>query len=146
MNPNVRPSPNGFDDEQWPRALSYWRTLTADRFDEQLRAEVVECVTSLSATSPEWQAAIRGDPAAASGLVLNLKSPSRISARVDFAMTTLLNTAFENAAASLVLSYGLRKMPIRTQLRARLATSWQLHNVWLEHRNRRGNAAKRIDQ
>ena len=146
MNSNMPPSPNGFDDGQWPTALSYWRTLTAERFDELLRAEVAECVSSLFATSPEWQAAIRGDPAAASGLVLLLKAPSRISARVDFAMTVLLNTAFENAAAALVLSYGLRKMPLNRRLRARLATSWLVHNVWLEHRNYRRRTFKRDDQ
>jgi hypothetical protein len=145
MNSNGPPSPNGSDDEGWPTVLSYWRTLVAEAFDERRRAEVAECVRSISAAPPEWQAAVRGDAAAASGLVLRLKAPSRISVRVDLAMTILLNTAFGNAGAALVLSHGLRRMPLDPRRRARLATSWLVHNVCLEHRSRRGRASGRND-
>jgi hypothetical protein len=146
MNSNGPPSPNGAHDEGWPTALSYWRTLAAESFDDRRRAEVAECVRSITAAPPEWQAAVRGDAAAASGLVLRLKVPSRISARIDLAMTVLLNTAFENAGAALVLSHGLRRMPLNRRQRARLATSWLVHNVRLEHRNRRGRASGRNDR
>jgi hypothetical protein len=139
MNSNGSPShPNGSDDEGWPTVLSYWRTFAAEAFNERRRAEVAECVRSISATPPEWQAAARGDAAAASGLVLRLKAPSCISARVDLAMTILLNTAFGNAGAALVLAHALRRMPLDPRRRARLATSWLVHKVWLEHRGRRG--------
>ena len=144
MNSNSsRSRPNGSDDEGWPTTLSYWRTFAAASFNERRRAEVAECVRSISATTPEWQAAVRGDAAAASGLALLLKTPPRISARVDLTMTILLNTAFGNAGAALVLSHALRQMPLSSRRRAKLATSWLVHNVWLEHRSRRDRASDR---
>lgn len=147
MRSNGSPSrPNGSHDEGWPTALSYWRTFAAESFNERRRTEVAECIRSISATPPEWQAAIRGDAAAASGLVLRLSVPPRICARVDLAMTVLLNTAFGNAGAALVLSHALRRMPLDRRRRARLATSWLIHNVWLEHRGRRGRASGRSDR
>lgn len=147
MNSNDSPSrPNGSHDEGWPTVLSYWRTFAAEAFNKRRRAEVAECVRSISATPPDWQAALRGDAAAASGLVLLLKTPSCISLRVDLAMTILLNTALGNAGAALVLSHALRRMPLDRRRRTRLATSWLIHNVWLEHRGRRGSASGRSDR
>jgi hypothetical protein len=137
---------NGSDDDEWPPLLSHWRTFPAQSFDRKLRTDIAECVRSISATSPEWQAAIHGDAAAASGLALRLKTPPRITARVDLAMTILLNAAFENAGAALVLSHRLRHMPLAPDQRARLATSWLVHNVWLEHRSHRGRASGRNDR
>jgi len=145
MNSNGSPSrPTGSHDDGWPTVLSYWRTFAAEAFSKRRRAKVAECVRSISATPPEWQAAARGDAAAASGLVLRLETPTRISPRVDLAMTILLNTAFGNAGAALVLSHALRRMPLDRRRRTRLATSWLVHNVWLEHR--RGRASGRSDR
>ena len=145
MNLKSPVPPNRSHDEGWPTILSYWRTFAAGSFDERRRAEIAECVRSSAAAAPEWQAAVRGGAAAASGLVLRLKTPSRISVRVDIAMTILLNTAFENAGAALVLSHGLRRMPLDPERRAGLATSWLVHIVCLEHRGRRGRATGRND-
>jgi hypothetical protein len=147
MNPNGSPlRPNGHGLDGWPTALSYWRTLAAESFDERRRAEVAECVRGISATPPEWRAALRGDAAAASGLVLRLNAPLRISARVDLALTILLNTAFGNAGAALVLSHALRRMPLDSRRRARLADSWLVHKVWLEQRGPRRRPSKRSDR
>jgi hypothetical protein len=133
MNSKGSPShPSGSQ----PTALTYWRLLGAESFDERLRAEVAACVAGITSTVPAWRRAIRGDPAAAAGLVLQLKSPPRISARVDLAMTVLLNSAFESAGAALVLSHALRLMPLDPRERTRLATSWLVYNVWLEQRRR----------
>jgi hypothetical protein len=114
--------------KDWTRTLSYWRTFAADSFDERARIDVAACVRRISSTIPSWHEAICGDAAAASGLVLRLGAPPRICARVDTAMTILLNTAFENAGAALVLSYALRRMPLDPHERARLAISWLVHN------------------
>jgi hypothetical protein len=64
-------------------------------------------------------------------LVLPCKAPERIGAKVDLPMTTLLNCAFGNAAAALVLSHKLRRMPLDVGHRSRLATSWLAHNLRL---------------
>lgn len=146
MTPKPRPPSNGADKEDWPAVLSYWRTIAAEAFDDGRRAQVAECISRISSTSPEWQAAINGDAAVAAGLVLRLEPPPRISGGVDLVMTILLNTAFGDAGAALVLAHGLRKMPLDPRLRARLATSWLVHNVWLKHRNRRSGASNRGDQ
>jgi hypothetical protein len=147
MNSNGLSShPNGHGLDGWPSALSYWRTLAAESFDERRRAEVTECVRGISATPPEWRAALRGDAAAASGLVLRLNTPLRISARVDLALTILLNTAFENAGAALVLSHALRRMPLDRRRRARLANSWMVHTVWLGQRGACRRPSKRSDR
>ncbi len=145
MISNVEPLPNCSDDPRWPLTLSYWRIFAADSFNEPLRNEIAQCVRSLSATSADWQAAIHGDAGAASGLVLRLRTPSHISARVDFAMTVLLNTAFRDAGAALVLSYGIRRMPFNRQRRAKIAMSWLVHNVWLDRSNLREGASERDD-
>jgi hypothetical protein len=124
MNSKGSPShPSRSQDGGSPTALSYWRLLGAESFDERLRAEVAACVAGITSTVPAWRRAIRGDPAAASGLVLRLKAPRRICTRVDLAMTVLLNAAFENAGAALVLSHALHRMPLDPRARARLATS-----------------------
>lgn len=63
---NERECPGG---EALPPVLVYWRTKVAESFDERARAEVTHFVAGISATMPEWRAAIRGDAAAAVGLV-----------------------------------------------------------------------------
>jgi hypothetical protein len=139
------PRVDSHHDEGWPTVLSYWRTLAAESFDDGRRAEVAKCIRSIVAEAPELRAAIGGDAAAASGLVLRLKAPSRISTRIDLAMTILLSAAFENAGAALVLSHGIRRMPVNRRWRARLASSWLAHNIWLEQRSRRGRANRRSE-
>lgn len=118
----------------WPTPLSYWRTFRAEEFEKEMVDHVKDCVCSISSTSPEWRSAVKGDAAAAVGIVLLCRPPERIGIKVDLPMTTLLNVAFENAAAALVLSHKLRQMPMVPIYRARLATSWLVHSLWLGHR------------
>ncbi|MBR1281298.1 hypothetical protein JQ597_04515 [Bradyrhizobium sp. AUGA SZCCT0177] len=121
--------------EPWPAALSYWRDLRAEEFDEERMKEVATFVATISSTIPEWRRAAKGDAAAAIGLVLPCKPPERIGIKVDMPMTTLLNCAFDNAAAAFVLSHKLRTMPLDHLHRTRLATSWLVHNLWLGRRS-----------
>lgn len=121
-------------DEAWPTALAYWRTFRAEQFDGKMVDDVAGCVAAISSTIPKWRAAVRGDAAAAIGLVLPFDEPQKIGIKVDLTMTTLLNVAFANPAAALVLSHTLRRMPLDAHLRARLASSWLAHNLWLGRR------------
>jgi hypothetical protein len=124
------------DPDSGMNVLSYWRTLPAASFDDGARAQVAQCVRRISSSSPVWRDAIRGGAAAASGLVLRLLTPSRICAQVDIRMTVLLNSAFKNAGAALVLSYALRHAPLDPHQRASLASSWVAHNARLGTRRK----------
>jgi hypothetical protein len=126
--------------EALPPVLFYWRTKTADSFDERARSEVASFVAGISATMPEWRAAIRGDAAAAVGLVIGRRIPERIVVRVDLSMTVLLACAFFDPAAALVLSHTIARMPIEPRERARLSASWSMHRIWLG--SRRAGAKK----
>ena len=77
---NDRDRPRG---EAFPSVLHYWRTKTAESFDERARAEVAAFVACISATMPEWRAAIRGDAAAAVDLVVGQRIPERNGLRID---------------------------------------------------------------
>jgi hypothetical protein len=89
----------GLRGEALPPVLFYWRTKVAESFDESARAEVAHFVAGISATMPEWRAAIRGDAAAAVGLVVGRRIPEHIGLRVDLSMTVLLACAFFDPAA-----------------------------------------------
>jgi hypothetical protein len=136
---NERERPRG---EALPPVLFYWRTKTAESFDEHARAEVVAFVAGISATIPEWREAIRGDAAAAVGLVVGRRIPERIGLRVDLSMTVLLACAFFDPAAALVLSHTLARMPLEPRERARLSASWSMHNIWLGSRRAGERAPK----
>jgi hypothetical protein len=115
--------------EPWPGILSYWRTIPAEAFDDVSRTEVIAFVRVATTTIPEWQRAISGDAEAAIGMVMHCKAPSSISVRVDFPMTVLLSCAFDDPVAALILSHKLSQMPLEPNLRAKLATSWQVANL-----------------
>lgn len=122
------------DGSQPTEPLSYWRTFRVEEFDIGMTDAVAACVATITSTIPEWRAAVSGNAAAAIGLVLPCRAPEVITFKVDLPMTTLLNVAFHNPAAALVLSHKLRQMPLDSHLRSRLATSWLVHNLWLGHR------------
>lgn len=107
-----------------PAPLTYWRKLAAGDFNTKRRAEVSATVAKFASTLPEWNAAIAGNAGAAIGLVLRLRPPFRVCARIDLAMTVLLNCAFESAGAAVVLSWALHQMPLHRSQRARLSQSW----------------------
>ncbi len=84
---------------------------------------------------PEWLLCwIRGDAAAAVGLVVGRRIPQHIGLRVDLSMTVLLACAFFDPAAALVLSHTIARMPIEQRERARLSASWSMHRIWLGSR------------
>jgi len=123
-------------DNKWPTTLSYWRRFAAETFDDALKADVLDCVNRISSTIPQWRNAILGDAGAAVALALRIKAPTVIGVKLDLAMTVLLRCAFDDAAAAVVMSHVLRKMPLDPHDRARLATSWLVHNIWRGNRPR----------
>ena len=123
------------DEEGWPSVLSYWRTLPAEAFGPDIRSEIVSYVRKISSTMTDWRAAVEGNSGAACGLALRMPVPQYIGPRVDLIMTVLLCCAFENAGAALVLSSRLEQMPLRPRDRARLSTSWKVHNLYLARRS-----------
>ncbi|WP_051380422.1 hypothetical protein [Bradyrhizobium sp. WSM1743] len=124
--------------------LSYWRRFPAEAFNAPLRGALARSIRSIGSTLPEWQAAIAGDAGAAVGIVLRLRAPFRVTARTDLAMTLLLNCAFANAGAALVLSHALRRMQFARVERKRLAESWLVHHGQLaQHRGTRRSSGDR---
>ena len=115
--------------EPFPAVLRYWRTISAEAFDDATKAEVIAFVRSTTTTNPEWQRAVSGDASAAIRMVMHCKAPESIGIRVDFPMTVLLSCAFEEPGAALMLSQKLCQMPLEARLRRKLATSWQVANL-----------------
>jgi hypothetical protein len=144
---NDRMVPRGTtaDGDDWPAALAYWRTLPAEDFDGERRGEISRCVGRISSTIENWRLAISGDAVAAVKLALRIHKPREITARLDLAMTVLLNGAFDNPAAALELAHKLNVMPLDRSQRARLATSWLVHNVWLASRRQYSSARRSVD-
>lgn len=128
--------------EPWPGVLKYWRTISAEAFDDATKAEVIAFVRATATTIPEWQLAISGDAEAAIDMVMHCKAPSSIGIRVDFPMTVLLSCAFKDPKAALLLSQKLRQMPLEARLRTKLATSWQVANLLLSLRRPPKGAAR----
>ncbi|MGY4512368.1 hypothetical protein [Bradyrhizobium sp. USDA 3650] len=98
--------------EPWPRVLKYWRTISAEAFDDATKSEVISFVQATTTTIPQLQRAISGDADAAIDMVMHCNAPSSIGIRVDFPMTVLLSSAFEDPGAALALSHKLREMPL----------------------------------
>ena len=103
-----------------------WRTIPAQAFDEVRRLEVACHVGMFLTTIKEWKAAIAGDAAGAVRIAMNMSIPiDHFDYPTDARMTLLLHCALEgNAAAALVLAHLLRKMPLDSAHKNRLATSW----------------------
>jgi hypothetical protein len=114
--------------------LSYWRRIGPDSFDEAMRAKLTKSLRDISPTSPKWRRALQGDVATACGLALKLKLPISMGIQTDIAMTLLLRVAVDNAAAALVMSHILRRVPLPSEDRARLSALWSVHQIWLESR------------
>ncbi|MDA9408087.1 hypothetical protein [Bradyrhizobium sp. CCBAU 45384] len=120
------------------RVLVYWRTRAADTFDPRMRANIDNWLRSLSATSPEWRAAIGGDAACAVAMALRLWPLRAVCPLVDMVMTILLAAAFDNAAAANVLAVVLQKAPISHRTRRMLSRSWSTHQRKLARRTTSG--------
>jgi hypothetical protein len=133
--------------EPWPGVLSYWRTISAEAFDDATKAEVIAFVRATTSTIPEWQRAVSGDAEAAIGMVMHCQAPGSIGIKVDLPMTVLLSCAFDDPGAALMLSRKLRQMPLEAHLRTKLATSWQVANLLSSvRRTRRGRHRRRGEQ
>lgn len=130
--------------DYWQDALAFWREYPAEQFDGALKQQVHDCVRHISSTIDEWRAAVRGDAAAAINLALRMRMPAEINSRLDVTMTTLLATAFDNAAAASVMAHLLQRTPLDPIDRAGLSTSWRVHHIWCESRVR--NARRRAEK
>lgn len=135
MNRIAKPAPNR-PSAAWQRGLSYWRTFRVEEYSRAKIEDVDNCVAHISSTMPAWALALKGDAAAAIGIVLPCKPPQLIGIKIDLTMTTLLNVAFGNAEAALVMSDKIKEMPLDPLHRSRLATSWLVHNIYLGSRGR----------
>jgi hypothetical protein len=107
-----------------------WRTIPAQAFDEVRRLEVACHVGMFLTTIKEWRAAIAGDAASAVRIAMNMPIPTdHFDYPTDARMTLLLHRALDgSAAAALVLAHLLRKMPLDSVFKNRLATSWLVRN------------------
>src|SRR5260221_11564603 len=130
---------------EWPAALAHWRTLPAEDFDDERRAEISRYVSRISSTIENWRLAVGGDAAAAVKLVLPIRTPREITVRHDLAMTVLVNCAFDDPAAVLVLAHKLNVMPLDRYQRARLATSWLVPHGGVASRRCRSFARGSLD-
>ena len=115
--------------ESWPDILSYWRTISAEEFDDATKDEVMTFVRATTSTIPEWQSAISGDAKAAIDMVMHCGAPPSIGIKIDFPMTVLLSVAFDDPGAALIISQKIRQMPLEARLRAKLAASWQVAHL-----------------
>lgn len=115
--------------KSWPEVLRYWRTISAETFDDATKADVMTFVRATASTIPEWQRAISGDAEAAIGMVFHCRAPTSIGVKVDFPMTVLLSFAFDDPGAALILSHKLHQMPLQPRLRTKLAASWQVAHL-----------------
>jgi hypothetical protein len=118
------------DDAAWSGALSWWRCLPADAFDDARKARLEQCVGRISSTIEVWRKAIGGDAAAAVNIALFMRSPAAVTPRLDLAMTVLLRSALDNPGAAFVLSVLIRRMPLED---GHIATSWLVHNLLLAY-------------
>jgi hypothetical protein len=132
MSRNAKPQKLNESAPARPQPHQLWRTLPAEAFDAVRRCEVMSRVGSCVSNNQEWRGAAAGDAAGAVRIVLRMKVPEEITYPVDAMMTVLLHCALNgSAAAALVLSHVLRKMPLDANTRSRLATSWLVHNFRL---------------
>jgi hypothetical protein len=121
------------DDTAWSGALSWWRSVPADAFDDERKADVERCVSNISSTIEVWRKAIGGDAAAAVNIALLMGSPPSLTPGIDLAMTVLLRCALKNSCAAFIMSVLIRRMPIEDKLKNRIATSWLVHNLLLAY-------------
>ena len=109
-----------------PPLTQWWRLTPATAFD---LVALIEMRASLSKINmlgePRWKDAAAGDASASIGVALDMNAGGTVDARFDLVMTALaVCAAGGNAAACLVMSHILRKIPGAGKGEARIATSW----------------------
>ncbi len=107
-------------------ATQWWRLTPATAFDvvalREMRASLLK-IDMLG--EPRWKDAATGDAPAAIQIALSVSAEDSAEARYDLVMTALaVCAAGGNAAACLVMSHVLRKLPGAGKAEARIATSW----------------------
>lgn len=110
------------------RPTDAWRTCRADAIGalglHRMKAAVAAAAPGGDA---RWRLAAAGDAATAIGVALDMMRGPVAGTRFDDAMTAVAVCALEgDAAACLVTSYVIRRLPLAGRAEARLATSWLL--------------------
>jgi hypothetical protein len=110
-------------------ATQLWRLTPATAFDVMALHEMRATLSTIAILEePTWRSAAGGNAAAAIGLALRLNPARSTSIAYDLIVTALAICAAEgNAAACLVMSHVLRKIPGAGKAEARIATSWLVH-------------------
>jgi hypothetical protein len=109
--------------------LTWWRRISAKEFDPS-RVKILRATLSTIAILEEstWRSAADGNAVAAIALALRLNPARSKSTAYDLIMTAVAICAADgNAAACLVMSHILRKIPGTGKAKARIATSWLTH-------------------
>jgi hypothetical protein len=116
----------------WRPPTLWWRFTPADGFDSMAIREMRGAIAKIAIKGEKKHShdAVTGDAAAAIRLVLGWFPELHDDVRFDLAMTALAICGPEgNAAASLVASHVIRRLPGASGAEARIATSWLLRST-----------------
>lgn len=107
-------------------ATQWWRLTPATAFNVVALLEMRASLSKIDMLGePRWKDAAAGDASASIGVALDMNAGGTVEARFDLVMTALAMCAADgNAAACLVMSHILRKIPGAGKTEARIATSW----------------------
>ncbi len=107
-------------------ALRIWRSAKPDAYDDAMLVALKETLAGVDmAGEPTWIRAAALDAAAAIGLAVRFVTADPEDVRRDLAMTALaLCAAGGDAAACLVISNIIRRLPQAGAAEARIATAW----------------------
>jgi hypothetical protein len=113
-------------DLRWRPATQWWRLTPATAFDVVALREMRASLSKIDMLGePRWKDAATGDAPASIHIALSTSAEESTEARYDLVMTALAVCAADgNAAACLVMSHILRKLPGAGKAEARIATSW----------------------
>jgi hypothetical protein len=103
-----------------------WRFTRADSFDAAALHDMKSAIAKVALPGePRWRHAAAGDASAAIGIALGMHSSRTTHQKYDFAMTALAICGLQgSAAACVVLSHMIRRLPGAGRAEARIATSW----------------------
>jgi hypothetical protein len=117
-------SPNDFSPIEW------WRSLPADCLGDAQRLLLRATLDKICVMRDrEWLNAMRGDASASIAIAVEMFPITEITLEADLAMTVLMFSAMDNAAAALVLSHLLRRTPLDHPFGTELSVSWLLLNL-----------------
>lgn len=104
-------------------ALRRWRSTTADAYDADMCRDLEDALIASSSTAARWRGA--RSAAAAVGAVMRMAPAGFLDPKLDLAMTALVICAARgNAAACIVASNVIRRVPGAGHAEARVGTSW----------------------